>query len=62
MAIYEEKIIIYNNQQLREVFPKRGYIFNNAKIMNNCSDMYLVALSNKKTDNCKSVLSIIDMK
>ena len=62
VAIYEEKIIIYNNQQLREVFPKRGYIFNNAKIMNNCSDMYLVTLSNKKTDNYKSVLSIIDMK
>lgn len=62
VAIYEEKIIIYNNQQSREIFPEEGYIFNNAKIMDSYRGRYLVVLSNKKADNSVSALLITNMK
>lgn len=62
VAIYEEKIIIYNNQQSREIFPEEGYIFNNAKIMDSYRGRHLVVLSNKKADNSVSALLIMNMK
>lgn len=55
---YEDKIIIYNNGNAVEQYPREGYIFNNAKIMQIYENLYLVVLCNKKNDEDISILSV----
>lgn len=61
VVTYEDRIIMYNNQEVKEIFPKDGYIFNNAKIMNINKHLYLVILSNKKDNDEISILSVINI-
>lgn len=58
---YEDKIVICNNKKIREICPKEGYIFNNAKIVNIHENLYLVTLSNKKANDEISILSVINI-
>lgn len=56
---YENEILVYNEQEIKEIFPIEGYIFNNAKIIDSSENTCLIVLGNNKQDTEISIVSKI---
>ena len=58
---YEEKVVFYNGEVIKEILPEEGFIFRKAKIRRGGDKNKLIVLSNNIEDEEKSTISILDI-